>query len=151
MKERIIIDTNLLVLLMVGLYDPGYICFHRKLTDYSKQDFEALAILIEGAEIVVTSNVLTEASNLLWYTADPHKQAIRAVLGEFINGATEHRPESTSVVLSPSFMGLGLTDAGILELPKDSGVILTVDLDLHLAALDRGLKSENFTHYRTFD
>ncbi|WP_248804928.1 PIN domain-containing protein [Pseudomonas sp. MWU13-2100] len=150
MKNKIIIDTNLLVLLIVGLYDPQYIPNHRRLGDYSPEDFEILMLFIDDHEIVVTTSVLTEASNLLWYTSEPHKHNIRHLLAAFIASATEHRPESITTAKSAHFLKLGLTDAGILELPADSGLILTVDLDLHIAALERGLRSENFTHHRTF-
>jgi len=150
MSRTIVLDTNLLILLVVGFYDPEYICKHKNLQDYSTRDFEDLLVLISSAKIVVTSAVLTETSNLLWQTTSPHKQNLRAVLVELIKGSIEHRPISAEVTESKHFLQLGLTDAGILELPPGSGVILTVDLDLHLAALEKGLETENFTHYRNF-
>ncbi|MFO3720571.1 hypothetical protein [Pseudomonas sp. HLMP] len=150
MSRKIVLDTNLLILLVVGLYEPNYISQHKNLQDYSLRDFEDLIVLIDGADIVVTTAVLAEASNLLWQTSPPHKQNLRRVLGELISKSMEHRPVSIQVAESTHFMQLGLTDAGILELPAGSGVILTVDLDLHLAALEKGLETENFTHYRDF-
>lgn len=150
MRRRIILDTNLLVLLIVGLYDPQYIDKHKKLEDYSLDDFESLLILIDGADLVVTSNVLTEASNLLWLTGTPHKEQIRSFLRSFIEDSIEHNLISKTTAESPYFMQLGLTDAGILDIPRGTGTILTVDLDLHVAALERGLETDNFTHYRAF-
>jgi hypothetical protein len=150
MKPRIILDTNLLVLLIVGLYDPSFILKHKKLEDYSINDFDNLLILIGGSEIVVTANVLTEASNLLWLTGTPHKEQIRAFFRSFIEDSIEHSLVSKSTASSPYFMKLGLTDAGILDIPDGFGTILTVDLDLHVAALERGLDTDNFTHYRSF-
>lgn len=150
MKGRILIDTNLLVLFVVGIYDTRYIAKHKNVSDYSIEDFESLCILLEGSDIVVTPHILTEASNLLWQTSAPHKHHIRKVLGDLIPRSVEHHLQSTSIVLSDHFPALGLTDAGILELPHGSGKILTVDLDLHLAALNQGIETDNFNHYRVF-
>lgn len=148
MRERIIIDTNLLILLIVGVYDPVYIGQHKNTSDYTMEDFELLTMRLENCDLVVTSSILTEVSNLLWQTTEPHKSRIRLGLANFISRANEHQLSSVDVTNATEFMSLGLTDAGILELPKGAGLILTVDLDLHLGALCRDLPSENFNHYR---
>jgi hypothetical protein len=70
-QERIIIDTNLLLLLLVGMYDKSYIARHKRTNDYSSDDFELLLMRLERCEIVLVSNVLTEVSNLLWFTPSP--------------------------------------------------------------------------------
>lgn len=148
MRERIIIDTNLLILLVVGSYDPAYIEKHKNTSDYTIDDYELLLMRLEGCDLVVTSSILTEVSNLLWQTSDPHKTNIRLFLSQFIATASEHSPSSVGVTNAAEFMSLGLTDAGILELPAGSGLILTVDLDLHVMALCRELPTENFNNFR---
>ncbi|MCI1736233.1 MAG: hypothetical protein LKM38_02365 [Pseudomonas veronii] len=148
MKPRVLIDTNLLMLLVVGYYDKDFVSEHKRTNKFTADDFEVLEILIEGANIVLTPNVLTEASNLLWQCSEPHKSLIRSKLAQIAHICDEQFIASSDVISCPEFMNLGLTDAGILELKKVSGLILTQDLDLHLAALARGLETENFTHYR---
>ncbi|MBC6625722.1 PIN domain-containing protein [Pseudomonas sp.] len=148
MKRRVLIDTNLLMLLVVGYYDKDFVFEHKRTNKFTPDDFDVLEILIEGADIVLTPNVLTEASNLLWQCSEPHKSLIRSKLAQIAHICDEQFIASSDVISCPEFMGLGLTDAGILELKKVSGLILTQDLDLHLAALARGLETENFTHYR---
>ncbi|NNA50500.1 PIN domain-containing protein [Pseudomonas lactis] len=148
MKRRVLIDTNLLMLLVVGYYDKDFVSEHKRTNKFTADDFDILEILIEGANIVLTPNVLTEASNLLWQCSEPHKSLIRSKLAQIAHICDEQFIASSDVISCPEFMNLGLTDAGILELKKVSGLILTQDLDLHLAALARGLETENFTHYR---
>ena len=148
MKPRVLIDTNLLMLLVVGYYDKDFVSEHKRTNKFTADDFEVLEILIEGANIVLTPNVLTEASNLLWQCSEPHKSLIRSKLAQIAHICDEQFIASSDAISCPEFMNLGLTDAGILELKKVSGLILTQDLDLHLAALARGLETENFTHYR---
>ncbi len=84
----------------------------------------------------------------MWSGADAHKIPIREILKDVITLSREYSLDSSEVASCAEFMKLGLTDAGILELKGLAGIILTADLDLHLAALERGLESENFTHYR---
>lgn len=76
--------------------------------------------------------------------------AFRALL-ETIEGPTlieERYVESRRAVQQPEFPRLWLTDSGILDEMTDAQVLLTVDLDLYLAALMRGHKAVNFNHLR---
>lgn len=60
----------------------------------------------------------------------------------------ERHVESRQAVARDEFLRIGLTDAAILEMATASHTLLTVDLDLYLTALNRGLKAENFNHLR---
>lgn len=147
MKGRVFIDTNLLLLLIVGLYDKGYISSHKRTSGFTVHDFEMLCLLVDRAQIVVMSSVYVEVSNLLWQTASPYCDLIRARLKEFIEQNCEIHVPSSDASIDDAFSSLGLTDAGLLIAAKDD-VILTVDFDLYLAAQIRSQQSENFNHYR---
>ncbi|UUT22102.1 hypothetical protein [Pseudomonas sp. T8] len=149
MKSPTLIDTNLLLLLAVGTYDVRYIQEHKRTDSFTAEDYEILLMLLSDSELVLTANILTEASNLLWSGEGDRKKEIRKVLKAIADNCSELHVESRAVMSCPEFMPLGLTDAGILELRDRAGLILTQDLDLHLAALERGLQSDNFTHYRS--
>ena len=65
MRKIIALDANLLVLLIVGLTDRRLIASHKRLKEYTVDDFDLLERLISAsAGIAVTPNVLSEASNL---------------------------------------------------------------------------------------
>jgi hypothetical protein len=52
LRRPALLDTNLLVLLVVGLTSREYISIHKKLTSFSEQDFEILETLLsEASEI----------------------------------------------------------------------------------------------------
>jgi predicted nucleic acid-binding protein len=148
MKGRILIDTNLLILLAVGIYDRAYISSHKRCSSFDADDFDLLMILLEGQQLVVTTHVLTEASNLLWQTSEPHSSKIRDTLREIVETTMELSEVSSKVMNTSKFMKLGLTDAAILTMSEKSLQILTVDLDLHIAALELELETENFNNYR---
>lgn len=148
MTRRILIDTNLLLLLLVGDYKRDFIEKHRRTNKYDEEDYDLLLMALDRAEIFTTQSVITEASNLLWYAGAPHDEAIRQRLIFFVNKAKEIPMLSADLIQHAQFMKLGLTDSGILEVAQKSISILTVDLDLHIAAGSLGLDSTNFNHFR---
>jgi hypothetical protein len=63
---RLAIDTQVLLLLVVGLVDRNFIANHKRLKQFDTNAFELLVCVIGDAEqIVATPNSLTEVSNLL--------------------------------------------------------------------------------------
>ena len=69
-----LIDTNLLVLLVVGNVNPDLIAKHRRLDGYTVAGYEALRDLINLADrVFLTPNTLTETSNLLGQHGEPER------------------------------------------------------------------------------
>jgi hypothetical protein len=147
--SAVLLDANLLILLIVGTTDRTYISKHKKLQAYTEDDFNLLLrIIAPMSPIIVTPNILTEASNLASQIAEPARMQIamtfRALLGEI----EERYVDSRRAVEQPEFSRLWLTDAGILDEMTDAYVLLTADLGLYLAALERGHEAINFTYSR---
>lgn len=68
------IDTSLLVLLVVGSAGKELIEKHRRLRDYSAEDYEILIKLLGRVErVYVTPNTITETSNLLAQHGEPER------------------------------------------------------------------------------
>lgn len=60
------LDTNLLVLYLVGKYQPTYVPKFKRTTMYSEQDFHWFdGYVSQFSKIVVTPQVLAEAWNFL--------------------------------------------------------------------------------------
>jgi hypothetical protein len=69
MPTSIVIDTNLLVLLVVGLTNRNYIRQHKRCSEFTEDHYEVLSDTIgQFRELIVTPNTLSEASNLLRQT-----------------------------------------------------------------------------------
>lgn len=66
-RDGIVLDTNLLLLYCVGLYDPFVISrFTERLSRYTVDDFRLLIRFTRlFKKIIVTPNVLTEVVNLI--------------------------------------------------------------------------------------
>ena len=102
------IDTNLLLLFLVGSTSKKYIAIHKRLTAYSIADFEILVDIIgRFSEIVVVAHTLAETSNLIRHMRNPFKAAILEKMRLFVNATREIPVSSASGGRS-----LGSTAAG---------------------------------------
>ena len=144
------VDANLLVLLVVGLTGRDLIGKHRRLRDYRAEDYDILLDLIGRVEkVFVTPNTLTEASNLLAQHRDPEKTLFFDTLRFIIQESEEVVIASAVASNNPTFGRLGLTDAVLMDAISETTPLLTVDLDLYLAALNEGQETAvNFNHLR---
>lgn len=147
--KRIILDTNLLVLLVVGLTDEKLISKHKRTITFLPIDFLLLKLFLEDyQQIVVTPHVLAETSNLAAQIGDPDKSKILQTLALFIGVQEEIQYPSKSVVHASYFVRLGLTDSVILDILQDVLLLLTDDLSLYLQAVNSEHQAFNFNHLR---
>lgn len=142
------IDANLLVLLTVGSVDRDLIVKHRRLRRFTVEDYETLLNLIRQADrVFVTPKTLTETSNLLAQHANPERSRFFDRLRFIIQESEEIVVASTVASSNSAFGRLGLTDAALLEVVTAETPLVTVDLDLYLAALEKDPSAAmNFTH-----
>jgi len=145
----LILDTNLLLLLVVGTASKKYISRHKRLRAYSEMDFDLLIRIISDAPaILVTPNTLTETSNLIGHIDEQARTKIFMVFCDFIRSADEHYCESRQAIARKEFVRLGLTNSVLLHEATDSFILLTADLKLYLAAAKEGYLVQNFNHLR---
>jgi hypothetical protein len=148
---KVILDSNLLLLLVVGLASRDYIKKHKRLSSFIDEDFTLLVnMLNQYSGIIVTPNTLTETSNLVGHAADPVRGNVYRVFHKLVDapGYEECFVATKEAIARTEFVRLGLTDATLLCLAAESYTLLTADFDLYWAAVNCGLKSENFNHYR---
>jgi hypothetical protein len=136
MTGVVVIDSNLTVLLVVGSASKDYIAKHKRLQEYSVDDFELLGMLIaQFSEIVLLPHILVEASSLARQIDKPARTRVQSALRTLIATATELPIESVYGTRRDEFDELGLTDAVILHLcsMNVNGVtptLITADTDL---------------------
>jgi hypothetical protein len=143
----LLIDTNLMILLLVGRTNRRRISQFKRTQTYSIADYELLEQFAEQFQrIVTTPHVLTEVSNLA--KLDGHERIrIRELLMDSIDRSQEVSQPSRVVARNKHFSRLGLTDAAISTLGSEM-LVLTDDLDLWLALTNDGLDAINFNHIR---
>lgn len=147
--SRLILDTNLFVLLVVGATDQSLIGKHKRTRGYSPLDLELLREFIEDFQFVITTpNILSETSNLLRQCDEKHAVLLLSTLGWFIGKTSEQYVPTIKVVGMDCMPRLGITDSTILQLLDDTTTLLTVDFMLYREALARGRAATNFNHLR---
>jgi hypothetical protein len=147
--RQLILDTNLLLLLIVGSASRDYISKHKRLKAYSEKDFDILMKIISIVpNVFVTPNILTETSNLAGHIPEPARTKIFNFFRDYIPSADEHYCESRRAINREEFIRLGLTDAVILHEMTDVFILLTDDFDLYYAAIKEGYQAQNFNHLR---
>ena len=146
----VLLDANLLVLLIVGSASRKMIGRHRRLRQYTEDDFDLLRRLISGhSPILVSPNTLTEASNLCRQISGREHERIAEVFRALLEeGTQEQFIGSQTATKHEAFPSLGLTDAVILQQMESRPLLITADLDLFLAAQRSGHAAINFNHVR---
>jgi len=145
MRGVVVIDTNLLVLLIVGLASPHYILKHKRVEpDFTPDDFELLGLKIaEFSDIVTLPHILAETSNLIRQHGNPELGHILSTFRSFIERTVEIPATSLNGARDEEFESLGLTDAVIvqfcgLEIDGAKPTLLTTDTRLADHAKSRG-------------
>jgi hypothetical protein len=144
-----LIDTNLLLLLIVGLFDKKLIEKHKRTQAFTIADFELLIQCIGGADIIwITTHCLAEVSNLIKQT----NQSIKIGLIQFLINVTSKFKESyvskDLIFVKDCFPRLGVADTGIMIKAKRVDCLFTVDFNLYIEASRNGYKVINFNHLR---
>ena len=149
-RKGLFIDTNLLLLYVVGRTGRQYITKHRRLGGYSRDDYAILLNILNAEDAVyVTPNILTETSNLLSQHGEPERSLFMAMLRYIIQASQELYVASTDASTNREFLQLGLTDSALLEVVSEDTPLLTVDVELYIAALAKGNEAAiNFTTFR---
>lgn len=147
---KLVIDTNLLVLLVVGRTDRGLIQSHKRTKTFQVEDFDLLVRFIGQFQLtLVTPHIVTETSNLIVQTFDKMVPLLRATLAALVQSQDEQYTASVELTDQPAYPRLGLTDAAILQLVNDGAMLITTDMDLYLeAARMRPELAMNFNHLR---
>lgn len=151
MRRDVVLDTNLIVLFLIGAADRSEVGKHGRIRGYSHSDYDALEALIRdveqrGGKILVSPNVWTEVSNLLF--EKPGKSAgghlwsqivpiLRLLVGQF----AETFVPTIAAVGRRELPFLGVTDTVLLEIAAAAGATIVTDdemLSLEASRLPTG-------------
>ena len=148
--RTLLIDTNLLLVLIVGAHDRGQIERFKRTRAYTADDFDLLSSYVSGfAELVVTPNVLTEVSNLAGQLSEPLRGRVLTALGLLAMQVPERYFPSGEAAREPEFSRLGLADVSVLLTAREDVAVLTDDLPLYLRLSAQDRYVVNFNHLRT--
>ena len=136
--KDILLDTNLLLLFLVGSFERQRIHKFKRTAEFSEADFDLLArFLQEFRKILTTPHILTEVSNLT-NSLPSHLQKLWSThFARQTNAFLEIFEASEMLMKRGVFHQFGLADAAIHSLSSDA---LVLTEDFRLAGF---LRSEN--------
>jgi hypothetical protein len=145
----IFLDTNLLLLYLIGKFDPDRIERFKRTEKFSYEDFQILLRIMRPFKIIRTlPHVLAEVNSL---SGQLHSNILASFREKFkaqIELFQEASPTSINASQRPEFRYLGLTDAAIILESIGKWLVLTDDLPLYVALNKAGVDVLNFTAIR---
>jgi hypothetical protein len=145
----ILLDTNLLLLYLIGLFDPDRIERFKRTEKFSYEDFQILSRIMRPFKIIRTlPHVLAEVNSL---SGQLHRNILASFREKFkaqIKLFEEVNPTSINASERQEFYYLGLTDAAIILESIGKCLVLTDDLPLYIALNKAGVDVLNFTAIR---
>lgn len=128
--RQVLLDTNLLLLFLVGSYERKRIRNFKRTSTFSESDFDLLAAFLQAfSRILTTPHILTEVSNLAGSLPSHLQSSWSAHFSRNVDGFVEVFEESRTLVSSAVFSRFGLTDAAITSL-SSRALIVTEDFRL---------------------
>lgn len=136
----LLIDTNALVVLIIGLIDTKLINTHKRTSIYDESDFLDLLAFINNIDrLIVLPNVWTEVDNLLNDFSGNYKYPYLVNLTNIIKGTSEKFLSSEKATTSSFFSDLGLTDSLLIQHGKECECLITSDSKLSDYAIASGI------------
>lgn len=144
------IDTNLLLVLLIGVLDPAQIERFKRTKDYGRKDFELLRAFVGNYDrLLTTPNILTEVSNFVGQLSEPLRRRAYITLKNLTDSTIEEQYwPTTELTQFPAFPMLGLADVSVFAAAESGVTILTADFPLYNRLTSAGLVAINYTHLR---
>ncbi len=137
----VVIDTNALVVYVLGLMNPALIETHKRTSIYDKADFEYLLKLTYKKEIFTLPDILSEVDNLLNKFKGKYRRIYAKKFLDFVKYSSERYLESLIIESNfELFQEIGLTDLKVLELSEQAEYLITADSKLADYASCYGIK-----------
>ncbi|NUQ78224.1 MAG: hypothetical protein HUU21_32240 [Polyangiaceae bacterium] len=152
-RDGVLLDTNVLLLLLIGSVNEDLIEKCSRLRAYSARDFRLLRLLLKDAHgFVVTPHIATETWNLAEnsLTGEYGKQ-FKDLFARFLENARETWVRVSLLAAEDYFKRLGVADTGVARIRRKRPIVVTDDSHLTRQLEKQGALVVNFTHLRVWE
>lgn len=144
----VLIDTNLLLLLVVGIYDRRRIGSFKRTSTYSQKDFQRIGGIAKEFEVLwTTPNIMTEVENLGRQLQSREWPGFAKAVSGLFPKMREEYVHSSHAIACHAHSRLGLTDCATLCFGKPF-LLISDDFALYMEARRVGIDAVNYTHIR---
>ncbi len=149
-RVGILLDTNLLILFLVGLFDSTFIPIFKRTAMYTEEDFKKIEKFIKNfRNIFVTPQILAELWNLLEkIEGESFQRFLESAIPQLLI-ITENYIHKNCILNEESIKYIGLTDMSIILTAKELNcLVLTDDFRAHSHFEKNGIAAININHLR---
>ncbi len=151
-RSGLIVDTNLLLLWFMGLFNPAHISRFKRTQTFTEDDYVLLTDLLKQfKKILTTPHILTEVSNLSAQLGESLQYRYFDTFAANLEQLEEVYIPVINISKTPEFRRFGITDTGIFFLAKGRYLVLTDDFRLSQYLRYQGIDVINFNHIRFSD
>lgn len=148
-RQNLLLDSNLLLLLMIGSYNRNLIASFKRVDSFNLWDYELLERLVTSfRDLVATPHILTEVSNLANSLPVPLKTFWFDHFALRIARIEERHIPAAELLALPEFSVFGITDAALALLAKGT-LLVTADDRLCSHLQRRQLLAISFNQVRS--
>ncbi|MDQ3181131.1 MAG: hypothetical protein M3Q33_11490 [Acidobacteriota bacterium] len=142
--KGILIDTNILLLYIVGTVNTDLIRNFKRTTTFTEEDFYRVSKFIEFFKLkIATPHILTEVSDLLG-----NRIELQFALGKYIELTEEIFIESKKLSQAKPFLQYGLADTAISQTANNSYLVVTDDNSLFSYLVNQKIDTINLDQIR---
>ena len=151
LSKGVIVDTNILLLLVVGSFQPRLIPNFKRTDKFTIEDFALLIDFLNPFHrLATTPAILAEVNSLSNQLPEKIKPSYYQVFALQIDSLFEIYIPSADLTTERSYAKFGLTDAGIVQAARSGFLVLTDDRPLSGLLEAEGLDVINFNHLRLY-
>ncbi|MBK9982548.1 MAG: hypothetical protein IPP15_08995 [Saprospiraceae bacterium] len=144
--QAVVVDSNLFILYLVGLFNIGEIELFEKSKHYGEKQFNLLIkVLASYKKIIITQPILTEATNHLDKLNRKYNTVFyRSILDSLLK-FDDTSNNTFDILNGTAFFELGFADSS-LEILSQQYVVLTDDTDLYGHIISKSGKAIFWKH-----
>jgi hypothetical protein len=148
-RTGVVVDSNLLLLAIVGSYRRKLVGTFKRLAAFTAADFDLLIYFLgQFGAVVTTPMILAEVNSLANSLESHYKPGLYVAFADWAQRMAEEVPATKEIVVTDHFKRFGYTDAAIAIAAAQKYLVLTDDFALAGFLSSRGVQARNFTHLR---
>jgi hypothetical protein len=148
-SRPLVMDSNVLLLWVMGHYDRTSIARFKRTAQYSPDDFDLLDRMTRlFKQVATTAHILAEVNSLCGQVGEGALTRVRDAFAARVLVMDERFVQARDLVTLTTFQRYGLSDTAVATVAREGLLVLTDDYRLagHLAAHE--LSVVNFNHVR---
>lgn len=130
-KKGIIVDSNIMLLFLVGCYDINYINMFKRTMKYTIEEYyfirDLLTTYYYKDKLYTSPHILTELSNLSKKIKGDRRNKYFNFFIKILNNAYEIYIEKNKILEFKELSKFGITDIGIYKIAKKNNLLVLTD------------------------